>query len=447
MSFAVAVQSAIFYICACTPCAQAREHRQSKKKAEKAREEKIRIQNENPHLYKQPDPFNTNPYWSEEIMMGPSLPRKKSGPASKNTSQRALNSAGRESRSTTASSIAVGTVHIGSSPTVVPEDAESSFSTDMSKTYSDDWNKKRYQREDEELWGREFSLAGHRLMDVIKQAGSSAGRMLEATLGKDPRPVTEEDRTNFYSPVKNPPVNEYHPPIVSQRPKNKDAAKWMLQPPPPAKVMEGKVPVSRSTSLASQASRRTMASDGPALGRQVQEKMLSAKLRSGEAPMEGDLAASVRRVSYRRRNTSSSRGGRSQRSTRSRSLSLESSDASDEIKKQQRRRPRARPPITPEVDSSEDEDYLRGSIDSLGIMTKAARRPKLQTIRGSQASSVKEGESRDKLPEKPDTQAAQPQPSPLRDISNISPQSKLQPTTPNKVLSTMSSTPTLPSPA
>lgn len=356
--------------------------------------------------------------------MGPSLPKKKSGSASKNTSQRALNSAGRESRSTTSSSIAVGTTHIDSTTTVVPEDNESTLSTSISQTWSDDWNKKRYQREDEELWGRDFSQAGHRLIDAIKYAGNSANRMLE-TLGKEPREVTEEDRWDFYSTAKNPPVNDYHPPIVSQRPKDKDAAKWMLQPPPPAKIMEGKVPVSRSTSLASQASRRTMASkasktsNAPPLGRKVQEKMIDAKLRNGEAPDQAELAASVRR-SNQRRSTASSRGGISQRTTRSRSLSQDSSDASDEPKKQ-RRKPRARAHITPNYDSSEDEDYLRGSIDSLGVTTRAAKRPNLPTIKSSQighASDKPAGQMSLGAPE-----SLTPQPSPLRDILN-SPHSK-----------------------
>ncbi|KAI0125547.1 hypothetical protein BJ170DRAFT_596793 [Xylariales sp. AK1849] len=440
MSFSVALQSAIFYICACTPCAQAREHRQSKRQAKKDRQEKSRLQLEMPHLYQHPDPFNTNPYWSEEIMMGPSLRKKKAGLVSKDTSQRGLNSVGRESRSTTASSIAMTSSQTGSSPTVVPEDGELSLSTSRSKTYSDDWNKTRYQREDEELWGREFSMAGHKLMDVIKQAGSSAGRIIEATLGKDPRPVTEEDRHNFYTSAKNPPVNDYHPPVVSQRPKNRAAAQWMLQPPPPAKVMEGKVPVSRSTSLASQASRRTMASDGPALGRQVHEKLLSAKLRKGEVPMEAEMPAAIRRPSGRRRNTSSSRSGMNRRSTRSRSLSLESSDASEEWNK--RRRPRARAPITPDFDSSEDEDYMHGSLDSLSIMPRAAQRPKLQTIMSSQTSSANASRSRDKSPEKSENQAAQP--SPLRDISNLSPQPKADPVTPPRKESARSpGTPTL----
>jgi hypothetical protein len=419
MSFSVALQSAIFYICACTPCAQAREHRNSKRQAKKDREEKIRMEMEMPHLYRHPDPFNTNPYWSEEIQMGPSLPRKKTG--NKSTSQRALNGTGRESRSgsTTASSIAMSSSNIGSSPTVVPEDGDLTLSTTLS--VSEDWNKKRYQREDEELWGRDISLAGQKLMDAIKQAGTSAGRIIEATLGKEPKPVTEDDRYNFYASVTNPPVNDYHPPVVSQRPKYRDAAKWMLQPPPPAKVMEGKVPVSRSTSMASQASRRT-ATDGPALGRRVHEKMISAKLRMGEMPTEPELAATLPRPANRRKNTSSSRGGLSQRTARSRSLSLESSDASDELKK--RRRPRARPPINPDYDSSEDENY----------MARVAQRPKLPTIMSSQAPSVREGQGLDQG-KPPKSQEISSQPSSLHDISNITSQPDNSLTEPSKVAS------------
>ncbi|ORY62482.1 uncharacterized protein BCR38DRAFT_297667, partial [Pseudomassariella vexata] len=304
MSFLVALQSAIFYICACTPCAQAREHRHSKKRAKKDREEKRRLEEEMPHIYRHPDPFHTNPFWAEEINTGPSLPTKKSSGGSKNTSQRALNSAGRDSRSMAASSIAITSINPGSSPTVVPEDGELSLFKTMSMDLSEDWNKKRYQREDEELWGREFSWTGNKLMDAIKEAGSAAGRIIDATLGKEPKSVTEEDRHNFYSTVRVPPVNEYHPPVVSQRPKDRNAAKWMLQPPPPAKVMEGKIPVSRSTSLASQASRRTMGSDGPALGRLVHEKMVADKIRKGEMPSEQELAAASNRPSTGRRNTS-----------------------------------------------------------------------------------------------------------------------------------------------
>lgn len=414
MSFAIALQSAIFYVVACTPCAQAREHRQFQKQAKKARDEKTRMHAEMPELYRHPDPFNTNPYWTEEIMMGPRPPTKKNTAASKATSERALNSAGRESR---ASSIAVDSSRLGSSPTVVPEDGEWRSSITMS--YSNDWNKKRYQREDEELWGHEDSnWGGHKLMDAIKQAGSSAGRILEAKLGKEGKPVTEEERANFYAPVRNPPVNEYHPPVVSQRPTHKDGARWMCQPPPPAKVMEGKVPVSRSTSMASQASRRTAASartmgstrtavstrtvtsartavsgrsppgEELGLGKLMHEKMVEKKLRQGEMASEAEMQAALnRRPSTARRNTTSSRGTKSQRSTRSRSQSGSSADVSGEETKK-RRKPRRKLNIAPESDDSDDEEFYRGnSHESTSGGGHAAQRPKLQTIASSRAGS------------------------------------------------------------
>ncbi|KAK8044266.1 hypothetical protein PG993_004290 [Apiospora rasikravindrae] len=430
MSFGVALQSAIFYVVACTPCAQAREHRDSKKKAKKDREEKLRMQTEMPELYQHPDPFNTNPYWSEEITMGPRLPTKKNNTPSKSTSQRALNSSGRESRSTTASSIGLDSTHLESTPTIIPEGEE--LRQSISIGWSDDWNKKRYQREDEELWGRESFSTRHKFVDAIKHAKASAGRKLEATLGmeKETKNVTEEERTDFYSPVRNPPVNDYHPPVVSQRPLTRDAAKWMLQPPPPAKIMEGKVP-SRSMSLASQASRRTAASarsarsartmtnEGPPLGKLMHEKMVEKKLRQGsDTPTEAELAAALNRPSTARRSTNASRSALSQRSTRSRSLSNESSDTTSPEMKKTRRKRRSRKPITPEPDSSDDEEFYRGnSIDTLGAMTtKAAQRPKLETIFSSQNSAPKTEQNN--RPSTPDSHIANKVRSPSQETFN-----------------------------
>lgn len=44
---------------------------------------------------------------------------------------------------------------------------------------------------------------------------------------------------------RNPPLNDLHPPIVSTTPYDKEAMKWMLQPPPPASIMAGKQRVER----------------------------------------------------------------------------------------------------------------------------------------------------------------------------------------------------------
>ncbi|KAI1094247.1 hypothetical protein F5B19DRAFT_71997 [Rostrohypoxylon terebratum] len=377
MSFGVAVQSAIFYVVSCAPCLQAKHHQQSKAKAKKEREEKTRIQAENPGSYVHPDPFNTNPYWSEEIMMGPRIEAKKyNGGGSKNTSPKRLNSSGKESTSAAGSSTQVNSMSPGSSRTAV-EDGKLSFST----SYSDDWNRKRYQREDEELWGQDDDLSRtHKLMDAIKQAGSSAGRLFDASLGKEPKPVTDEDRHNFYFAPRNPPVNDYHPPIVRQKPTHKDGNKWMLQPPPPAKIMEGKVPVSRSASMASHLSRKTM-SDGPNLGRLVHERAMEAKLKSGELPSDFESTTTLHKT-ITRKNTASSRGQQSHRVPRSRSVSLESSDASDEPRRRKSRR--ARPPVPADFDSSSEEEYYLKTSDSFGRGRRAARQPKLQPISSSQ---------------------------------------------------------------
>lgn len=336
-------------------------------------------------------------------MMGPSLPKKGKGgdSASKNTSQRKLTSAGQDSGMTTRSSLAMssgggpnastatypipntgaGGHGIGSAPTVVSEeDTGDSGSTALSKTASvstgDDWNRKRYQREDEELWGHELSRTGIKLMDAIKQAGTSAGRFVEAKLGKE-KPITDEDRYQFYFSPKNPPVNDYHPPVVSSKPSHIDGHRWMLQPPPPAKVMEGKVPVSRTASMASVTSRRTMASAADStLARRVGERAVEAKIRNGEIPAT---------VETRRRSNSSlsrpahsvrrSAGPRAQPVTRSRSHSL-STDSDDGD------------------DDDDDEWVSRSSRKSMGVSspptTHAAQRPRLSTIQNSDTTEPTE---------------------------------------------------------
>lgn len=86
-------------------------------------------------------------------------------------------------------------------------------------------------------------------MDAIKHAGSSAGRFIESSLSKDVKlnSTDDSDENCYFIPV-NRPVNDYHPPIA-RRPPFKGTVQWMVQPPPPAKLMEGKVPVSRGNSV------------------------------------------------------------------------------------------------------------------------------------------------------------------------------------------------------
>jgi len=411
MSFPVAVQSAVFYFLACTPCNQLHTEHKTRQRAKKERQMRERIVLEQPHLYQHPDPFHTNPYWDEEIRMGPSLPKKRKGSdgVSKSLSQRRLTAASRDGRPSigTGSSVVVSLSEmgslasprpstspatapgIGSTPTVVPEEypASPTLSKTVSISTSADWNFKRYQREDEELWGHEPTWSGHKLMDAIKQAGTSAGRYMESKLGLE-KQITDEDRYNFYTTPRNPPVNDYHPPVVSSKPAHKDALRWMLQPPPPAKIMEGKVPVTRSASMVSAVSRRTVSTrDGGSLGRLVGERAVEARIRRGETPLDDELRSNPSLRKTRSRISTAART----RSRRTVGTSCSSTDSEDDLEEDMERRSRRMRRIShrpPEVDSeTEDEGvYVSKSPESMSntsLPSHAAQKPRLPTIMSS----------------------------------------------------------------
>lgn len=363
MSFPIAVQSAIFYFVACTPCAKARHRQKAKEQAKKEREEKAKIELEQPGLYRHPSPFNTNPYWQEEINRGPSLPKKC---GSKNSSQRKLSSSGMQD-----SAISV-LAHTNTETSRTNVDVVTPVPEE--EPISEDWNRGHgYQREDEELWGQ--WAGGQKWKDAFSKARDSAGRLIESTLGLE-KEVTEEERHNFYTTPKNPPVNDYHPPVVSSKPEHRDARKWMLQPPPSAKIMEGKMPVSRTISSASLpsrsgASRSTVGGDEP-LSRVVSERLTRGKSHNSRSePTEEELIESLF-------------GSRSRSFPRSRSLSLDDSEGSidnafDQKKHQRRPKPRA----VPAGYESSDEDVPASSQNGgaeLSNQAHGVHRPKLPTI-------------------------------------------------------------------
>lgn len=366
MSFPVAVQSAVFYFLACTPCAKVRHRQKAKVEAKKEREMKAKLEVDQPGLYRHPSPFATNPYWQQEINMGPSLPKKS---ASKNSSQRGLTSSGKDSEAPSVSectNVGDSRTNFGDSSTVIPED----------DGLSEDWNcRQGYQREDEELWGQ---WSGQKFMDAISKARESAGRLMDPRKGVE-REVTEQARQEFYFSPKNPPVNDYHPPVVSSKPPHRAAHQWMLQPPPPAKVMEGKVPVSRAFSSSSRSSGRIGQSEEVQLGRLVQERLVKERLRKESDPTEMELIESL----------FVARSQVSLNLPRSRSLSLDGAEEVFEFP--QRRRSSRNTPAVDDLDSSSDIELgsttptLRKS-HSLSVPTgqgtraQLAQRPKLETI-------------------------------------------------------------------
>lgn len=321
MSLGVGIQSVVFYVLSCSACSKISHRNKAKSEAKRERAEKKKLETDQPGLYHHPSPFNTNPFWDEEITLGPGPPNRKTG--SKNTSSRALHTAGNAS-SIAASDIAPSS-QAPSSPTIVPEDQRLS---------GDDWNRKRYQREDEELWGVDTIKAGQRrVRDAFATAQFSVGsklRAMEERLGKFGT-VKEED-THPYYVSRNPPVNDLHPPVVSSHPFQKGGMRWMMQPPPSAGVMSGKqhpsassisIPRSRSGSRAS-----TLPPSTPNLNRQVTGRAVEDKLRRGETPSDAEMRVLSRKLSGAKTLTSVKSLEPLQKVARTRSYS--SSDAEDE---------------------------------------------------------------------------------------------------------------------
>ncbi|RCI15147.1 hypothetical protein L249_6793 [Ophiocordyceps polyrhachis-furcata BCC 54312] len=381
MSFPVAFQSAVFYFVACTPCAKVRHRHKAKDQARKERQEKSRLETEQPGLYRHPSPFNTNPYWQEEINMGPSLPKKS---ASKNSSQRGLASSGRESTVPSMSD------HTNAADSPPDDDAG-----------SEDWNRRRgYQREDEELWGQLAQPPqSHKLKVAFSRARGSAGRLIDATLGIE-KEVTAQDRHDFYLSPRNPPVNDYHPPVVSSKPPHRDARRWMLQPPPPAKVMEGKVPVSRAVSSGSKSSDKTLAPEDPQFGRVLDDELAEEPGRAHslpDNPTESELIDSLFRARRRQFNY------HNHYLTRSRSLSLDDSEDSASNVLEKRRRSRRRPRhVPPTTDSEDDEGTTSRMTEAVSHSTSssshAAQRPRLETIPSSGGGSYRSSHKSPKRP-------------------------------------------------
>lgn len=208
------IQSAVFYYVTCTPCAEARDRNKRRKEAFAARRKKEKeareLVTEQP-VFHQPTPFSTNPYWNEEITVGPSGPKRK-----KNFNK-------------THNSRFEGKTEVEDEESI-PLDTDGTKRElgvgeelkDKLDRLGERWNWKRYQREEEVLWGHEPEVQGSSI------GFSGRGR------------ANTHDSSRYYIP-RNPEVNELHPPVVSSVPSRKAETRWMLQPPPPAKIMEGKV--------------------------------------------------------------------------------------------------------------------------------------------------------------------------------------------------------------
>ncbi|KAL2828487.1 hypothetical protein BDW59DRAFT_49912 [Aspergillus cavernicola] len=206
-------QSAVFYYATCTPCADSINRRKRKKEAVRSRSQREKqysdaIITDQPRPFPQPAPFSTNPGWTEELVLGPGPPKKRGGHR-------------------TATHYRMESWDTGAFSTASAQDIDPSLSSSQrkdkpgTKHLGDRWNRMiRYQREDEPLWGEEIEVKG-------------------SSVGLSGRGKVDAQTPSKYYIARVPPVNDFHSPIVSG-PKSRAETRWMLQPPPSAKVMAGK---------------------------------------------------------------------------------------------------------------------------------------------------------------------------------------------------------------
>jgi hypothetical protein len=141
------------------------------------------------------------------------------------------------------------------------------LSADTDTLDDDTWNHKRYQREDEDLWGLE---AVSSLQPTISGSSVGVAGLMRQSMS----------RTESYYTARAPPVNDLHPPAVSRPSPHPQENHWMLQPPPKASVMSGKERATNRSRSGSGASSKLELS----LPRQVSARQLKLKLDRGEMP-------------------------------------------------------------------------------------------------------------------------------------------------------------------
>lgn len=251
------IQSAVFYYLSCAPCADARYRKKRKKEAEHGRAEREALYVEMPNVYRHPSPSGTNPHWATEIEAGPTLAqrgKKKNGGSGKE--------GGSASRKALKSSMTQR-----SNDSAVPSTASVDIAEGMDGRNDSKMQFRRWQREDEELWDSKTSLPIQRL-----RSGASSG------ITRPPSAHVRDPES--YRRARTPAVNDLHPAVVTKV-ASREEAQWMMQPPPTADVMSGKERASRSRSD-SGGSSRLSAKSGIPLSREVSQRLLAQKLKTGE---------------------------------------------------------------------------------------------------------------------------------------------------------------------
>jgi hypothetical protein len=263
-------QSAIFYYVSLSPCLEYNHKRKRRKEASRSQKQRAELELSQPGLIHQPVPFQTNQYWAEEIAAGPGPPRGWRKHSLEDGAKRGGNGKkkGRGNRksvfspqpqvapndtsppSTSSSDIAPQTgeiEHVCPSRRASTAGAGAGSALDALRdtikstiARPETWNWKRYEREDETLFGINDRIS--RMWDRATQHGRQppTNRGRSSTPGRK-RAATADSEDHSWLYARNPGVNDLHPPTVSQLPRTKREVAWIMQPPPSRAVMEGKV--------------------------------------------------------------------------------------------------------------------------------------------------------------------------------------------------------------
>lgn len=229
------VQSAIFYYVSCTPVVEFKHKQQRRKEAKLAQKEVVTLQ---PGLIQQPRAFQTNPQWTEEVLLGPGPPKGWEPHAMLRDAKKKFKRAPEEPDDSEAAPGRPSLEHRVSSAL---ENVKGTLRTSL---HPERWNWKRYDREDEFLGG--FSNTMTRMWD--KMAASVGHSSDDPAAGHYMKRIkTDESEKYDYTRGHVPAVNDLHPPVVSQLPARPEEVAWMMLPPPSAAVMEGKKPPMEET--------------------------------------------------------------------------------------------------------------------------------------------------------------------------------------------------------
>ncbi|GAM86070.1 hypothetical protein ANO11243_040800 [Dothideomycetidae sp. 11243] len=206
------IQSALFYYLSCAPCTEARHRRKRRKEADLARLEKEALNTDAlvaDYHYKHPLTTNTNPAWDLEIAIGPS---KESKAAAKIKAKKE-----KETEPIPRSSDSTAKSDKGKQPSSISDpDSEHNAKVQWASTF---------QR----------SYIETPIMVPQRTLTNASSRRQPPN---DPTPTPAQAASpQWLSPV-HPPLNEFHPPTVTRYDSPADIS-WMLEPPPPARVMRG----------------------------------------------------------------------------------------------------------------------------------------------------------------------------------------------------------------